>query len=324
MHESRHCISAAQSPRVADGAEERHPAAANSRHAQPCPPDYLVSLLRIFRRWRPSRPVLSTRTRGQSEHVEHLLIMESKRLSVTWKGDAAAVMLNRPERGNALDEVMVEELLDVLERVTTKGCSILTFTGAGKHFCTGFDLEGIEGQSDGDLLLRFVRVELLLQALHHAPFPILCFAHGRNFGAGVDILLACSDRIADPSARFRMPGWRFGLALGTRRLNRRIGHERARAILRDATEFTADDAKTWGAISEIVPKAEWFTRDHAITVQWETLERPARERLLRMTVQDTRAEDIADLVASAARPGLKARITQYGAQRRTQPDTASG
>lgn len=250
--------------------------------------------------------------------------MELKRLSMTWNGDAAAVMLNRPERGNALDAVMVEELLDVLEKVTTKSCSTLTLTGAGKNFCTGFDLEDVDGQSDGDLLLRFVRVELLLQALHHAPFPILCFAHGRNFGAGVDILLACSDRIADPAARFRMPGWRFGLALGTRRLSRRIGHERARTILRDAAEFTADDAKAWGAISDIVPQAEWSTRDRLMTAQWESLEPPARERLLRMTIQDTRAEDMADLVASAARPGLKARLTRYGARRRTQPDTAAG
>src|SRR5689334_21011697 len=183
--------------------------------------------------------------------------MEYKRLSVTWTEDVAAVTLNRPERGNALDTMLVEELLDALEQAAMRPCAIMTLSGAGNHFCTGFDLEGIEAQTDGDLLLRFVRIELLLQALHHAPFPILCFAHGRNFGAGVDILLACSDRFADPGARFRMPGWHFGLALGTRRLTGRIGNARAREILRDAAEFTAEDAEAWGAVGAVVAKPEW-------------------------------------------------------------------
>ena len=49
--------------------------------------------------------------------------------------------------------------------------------GAGNHFCAGFDFTGYQDQSEGDLALRFIRIETLLQALHHAPFETLALAH---------------------------------------------------------------------------------------------------------------------------------------------------
>ncbi len=232
----------------------------------------------------------------------------------TWDGDIVSVTLNRPERGNSLDARTVEDLHDALAQAAARPCAAMVLTGAGRNFCTGFDLSDLDTASDADLLHRFVRIELLLQALYHAPFPIVVLAKGRSFGAGVDIVCACSDRIATPDARFRMPGWRFDLALGTRRLAGRIGADRTRAILRDATEFSGRDALAWGLLTELAEEGAWSDTVRAVLAKWDAISIAARRHLLALTASDTRAEDLADLASSASRPGLRQRIADYRAK----------
>src|SRR3546814_5225542 len=87
----------------------------------------------------------------------------------------------------------------------------------GKNFSAGFDFTGYEDQTDGDLLLRMVRIETLLQRVAGSPSLTVALAHGRNFGAGVDLFAACKLRYCSPATSFRMPGLKFGLVLGTRR-----------------------------------------------------------------------------------------------------------
>ena len=235
-------------------------------------------------------------------------------LVLVWNGDILSVTLNRPERGNSLDAQTVEDLLDALEQAKAKQCAAIALTGAGRNFCTGFDLSDLDAVSDGDLLHRFVRIELLLQAIYHSPIPIVALAKGRSFGAGVDIVCACSERIANSDARFRMPGWRFDLALGTRRLAGRIGVDRARAILRDATEFSAHDALAWGMLTELAEESAWPAMLRAVHGKWSAMSAPARKQLLALTTSDSRAADLADLVLSASRPGLRQRITGFRAK----------
>lgn len=232
----------------------------------------------------------------------------------TWDDDILSITLNRSERGNSLDTQTVEDLLDALEQAKVRSCAVMILNGAGRNFCTGFDLSDLDTVSDPDLLHRFVRIELLLQSLYHAPFPIVVLAKGRSFGAGVDIVCACSDRIATPDAQFRMPGWRFDLALGTRRLAGRIGADRARAILRDAAEFSARDALAWGMLTELAEESAWPATVRAAHAKWSAISATARQHLLALTACDTRAADLADLVRSASRPGLRQRIADYRAK----------
>jgi len=82
-----------------------------------------------------------------------------------------AITLQRPQRSNALNPAMVEALIQTLSQ--SDGIRSCTLRGAGKNFCAGFDLSDIESLSDGDLLLRFVRIETLLQQVQHAPFPVM-------------------------------------------------------------------------------------------------------------------------------------------------------
>lgn len=221
----------------------------------------------------------------------------------------AHINLCRPDRGNALGPELVEAALAAVQRMPEDGARLILLRGDGRHFCTGFDLSDLSGLSDGDLLLRVVRIEMLLQAIHHAPVPTVAVAHGSTFGAGADLVAACQIRLALPGTRFAFPGAGFGLALGTRRLALRIGSEAARDLIGSGRRIEVEEAVALGLVERVVQPA-------ALDAELATVRPPATDagttaRIWSLTASDTREADMANLVASAARPGLKARITDY-------------
>ena len=219
--------------------------------------------------------------------------------------------LNRPQKANALSAALVEALIDAVEYAATDGTRLLILDSAGSHFCAGFDFTDAQTQSEGELALRFLRIETLLQALYHAPYETLALAHGRVFGAGADIVASCGIRIAAPGTTFRMPGLRFGVVLGTRRLVHRIGADQARDILSTARTFDAVEALGAGFLTGITAAEEWLAQIAAAQSAAETLTPAAASALHRRTVTDSRAEDMAELARSVSTPGLKERIRKY-------------
>ena len=225
-------------------------------------------------------------------------------------GEVVILTLNRPERGNALDPLTVEALLAAVERAPTEGAGLIVIGGEGRHFCTGFDLTGIDRASDGDLLLRFVRIELLLQRVYESPVPVMVLAKGRVVGAGAELFCAAMHRIAAPEATFRMPGWRFGVALGTRRLVDRVGSDVARLLLLEDRTFDAELARTIGFATDIAPEPGWPAAIAAAS-GGNALSREAAGLLLGLTVPRHADADMAALVETASRPGLRQRIQAY-------------
>jgi enoyl-CoA hydratase/carnithine racemase len=232
-------------------------------------------------------------------------------LATTRAGNVTRLRLARPEKANALDAALVDALLDAVHAACHDGTRLLAIEGEGRNLSAGFDFSDAEHSSQGETLLRFVRIEQLLQALYHAPFATLAFAHGRNFGAGADLFLACSIRIAAHDATFRMPGLRFGVQLGTRRLAQRIGAEPARRILAESTTLDADEALALGFAQRLEPRDDWNSIVDMEARHAASLSPAAAARLHAATLTDTRAQDMADLVASVAEPGLAERIKAY-------------
>ena len=230
-------------------------------------------------------------------------------LIVERDGAHKRVRLNRPDARNALSPALVEGLLEVVADSAADGTRLLELSGEGRNFCAGFDLSDLDAQSEGDLLLRFVRVEQMLQAVHHAPFHTLALAHGRVVGAGADLVLACRSRVAAPGTMFEMPGAGFGLILGTRRLGSAVGDDAALELL--AGRFDAEKAKAAGFIGEIAVQEDWAGLSHRVLARATRLAPETETAMLGALRADSRAADMADLVASAARPGLKQRIAAY-------------
>lgn len=222
--------------------------------------------------------------------------------------------LDRPQLGNALDVAMVSALQEALEEVhADKTIHTLVLRAEGKHFCTGFDLSDLEQASDGDLLHRFVQIELLLAGLWHAPVRTVAFAQGRAWGAGADLFACCDLRVAQQDSSFCFPGVRFGLVLGTRRLASRIGEGAALSTVSEGRMLGADEALAAGLVSETctLEFATWLE-----TLPVPVIDRATGAALKRATRAEQRDADLAALVRSAARPGLRDRIAAYRSARR--------
>lgn len=232
-------------------------------------------------------------------------------LMISTADGVSEITLNRADRANALGPALVEDLLAAVEAAAAGGTRLLVLRGEGKSFCSGFDLSDLADVTDGDLVNRLIRIETLLQAVYHAPFPTLALAHGRVFGAGADLFCACSSRIAAPGTSFRMPGLGFGIVLGTRRLKVRVGEDQARRIQNSGLTFDAEEALALGFATGMADSDGWPQIIADARAAAHTLSPRATADLFRVTVTDTRDADMADIARTASVPGLKDRIAAY-------------
>ncbi|MBL8382243.1 MAG: enoyl-CoA hydratase/isomerase family protein [Burkholderiales bacterium] len=234
-------------------------------------------------------------------------------LRVTGADGASTLTLDRPDRANALDSDLVEALHGALDDLERSAPRFVLLAAEGRNFCAGFDFSGFEEASVAELCWRFVRIEQLLQRLAHAPWPVAALVQGPAYGAGADLVVACQDSSAAGAARFRMPGWKFGLALGTRRLIARAGAAAAHDFLAQARTIDAAEARALGLV-----RREHAPGDEARAVATmreaaSALAPGAARRLAAITVHDTRAQDMASLVESLTDGDLKARIRGFRA-----------
>lgn len=224
----------------------------------------------------------------------------------TWR-----ITLNRPDKMNALSASLVEALIETVTLAHEKRARLLVFQGAGKTLSAGFDLSDLDTQSEGDLVLRFIRIELLLQMIADSSAHTLCFAHGRVFGAAADLFAVCRQRIATPDSSFRMPGLKFGLVLGSRRLAEIVGTEQARQLLEETKIFSAQDALRMGVAHQLAAPTEWPAITQSAMQRAMHLDGVTRAGLHRALRDPNADADVANLVRSAARPGLKTRLQEY-------------
>ena len=225
--------------------------------------------------------------------------------------ECARILLKRPDIGNALNASMVDDLDRAIDEALESGVRLIVFEGAGRHMCTGFDLSDLDRCSDGDLLLRLVRIEQVLQKVYRCPVVTAAIGSGRVYGAGADLFAACDRRIGLPDTRFAFPGSSFGLVLGTRRFATRVGNDVAQRTLLQGADIEVQRAAQIGLVTDLVDLA-------ALPVLLEDI-RASATRLDPKTVAAVRAQtsssdddrDLSSLVISASRPGLKDRITAY-------------
>lgn len=244
----------------------------------------------------------------------------------TREGGVLHLQLNRPDKGNALSASLVEALTAALEAaVSDSKLRLLVLSGAGRHFCTGFDLSDLDHETDDSLLARFTRVELLLQAVNAAPFATLALARGRTMGAGADLFAACTERWIVDDASFAFPGAGFGLVLGTTRLATLVGATRAAQWIEGGALIDAASACTSGLATRQMAADALDTESAALLSRVSRLELHT-QRAIHAAIDASRrphgdagdAQDLARLVRSAARPGLRDRVAAYrAAQRKT-------
>lgn len=224
---------------------------------------------------------------------------------------AMTVTLARPDKANALSADMSDGVLAAIRRAEEDDVRAVVLRGDGRHFCAGFDFGDFDALTDGDLALRFLQVEEMLQAVFHAAVPVLALVQGRAIGAGADLAAAAMKVVATPEARFQMPGPKFGVILGTRRLAYRVGNVRARQIQIESRPVEAEEGHALGLIDALAFQEDWpaataeFVRDYA------QLDAGTVSSLAEVTRPDTRDADMTALARSVAIPGIKDRIAAF-------------
>ena len=158
----------------------------------------------------------------------------------------AQITLCSPKRRNAFSREMVAAIRQSLNQaLALRDCHTVVFRSESEDFSTGFDVGGVDQETDESLRERFRDIEALLAAIYMAPCRTVALARGRTWGAAADLVVSCDERWAIGDADFRFPGARFGLVLGSRRLASRIGRDRARQLL-----FSGQALGTAAAISD--------------------------------------------------------------------------
>lgn len=175
-------------------------------------------------------------------------------IGVSQIGSVVTVELQRPERRNALNSQLVEELREIFEKVAADGVRAVVLTGQGTVFCAGADLSGDAFAADyPDRLVE------LHKAMDAAPMPVIGAINGPAIGAGLQLAMQCDLRVVDAEAFFQFPTSKYGLALDNwsiRRLSSLVGHGRARAMLLTAERLTAQVALQTGMANRIGTLAE--------------------------------------------------------------------
>lgn len=198
--------------------------------------------------------------------------MDLETILVERNEGVVTVTLNRPEKKNAVNARMWDELLETFEAVADDpGDRALVITGAGGAFCSGADLTDLSGDATPQPRINSMRhVADVALALHRLPKPTIAKVGGVAAGAGCNLALGCDLIVASDTARFSEIFARRGLSIdfgGSWLLPRLVGLHKAKELALLADIISAQEAERIGLVNKVVPAAEldaavdeWATR----------------------------------------------------------------
>ena len=178
------------------------------------------------------------------------------------------ITLDRPDRLNAMDSALIEELHGALDAVADDPrCRGVVLTGAGRGFCAGLDLKGYGSAPDGDgsgspqdRLATQQHIAALVPRLRSLRQPVVAAVNGPAAGGGFALALGCDVRVAASSARFNVAFVRIGLSgcdIGVSwLLPRLVGASRAYELMLTGRLIDAAEAERIGLVLRVVPDGE--------------------------------------------------------------------
>jgi enoyl-CoA hydratase len=174
------------------------------------------------------------------------------------------VTINRPDKLNAINEVVMRELGEVVQEVySNTDIRSAIITGAGsKAFVAGADISEFSGgREDGTALSK--KGQDIFSGIETSPKPIVAAVNGFALGAGCELAMSCHFRIAASNAKFGQPEVNLGLIPGyggTQRLTQLIGKGRALELLLTANMIDAGTALQFGLVNHVVDPGELINK----------------------------------------------------------------
>jgi 2-(1,2-epoxy-1,2-dihydrophenyl)acetyl-CoA isomerase len=196
--------------------------------------------------------------------MEYEFVIYQKQGALAW------ITFNRPDRLNALNAPMGEDVLRALDEAERdEEVRVLVITGAGRAFCAGDDLRSRDEHRLPVAVRQYLegtgRWPRIVKRLRAIPKPVIAMVNGHAHGAGFDTALACDFRFASEEATFCHAYILRGLASGTAMIPRYVGIGKATELLFTGRRLSAAEADELGLVTRVVPAAELesATRDFA-------------------------------------------------------------
>ena len=209
------------------------------------------------------------------EHLEEIFKPEGvgeragsermKRVVLRRKPPIAWIILNRPEKLNALTSEMMEDLDEVLKDLEGDDeVRVVVIRGAGKNaFSVGADINLFKGLSREEAEKESKRWKEIIDDIESFPKPTIAAIKGYCLGCGLEIALACDFRLASSNSILGQPEIRLGLipgAGGTQRLVKLIGLGRAKELLMLGKKISAEEAERIGLVNMVIPPEDFDER----------------------------------------------------------------
>ncbi|MBI5119132.1 enoyl-CoA hydratase/isomerase family protein [Candidatus Poribacteria bacterium] len=175
-------------------------------------------------------------------------------------GPILTITLNRPERLNAFNADMFRDLGQAVEAISeNKDVRAVVFTGAGRAFCSGADLNTVSeyhAEAEGDAIAQGIRqAQNLFDRVEEIELPTIAAINGHAVGAGLQLALACDIRVAVRGSKLGLSDVKIGIvpALGaTTRLPDLIGLAKTKELILIGDLISADEASEIGLVSRVV------------------------------------------------------------------------
>jgi 2-(1,2-epoxy-1,2-dihydrophenyl)acetyl-CoA isomerase len=225
------------------------------------------------------------------------------------EGAVARITLNRPDKLNALTQVMSDELVDAFTGISKDdGVRAVVLTGAGRGFCAGQDLTEFEASYrkgdrpdiEGHLERSY---HTLIPVIVDIPQPVIAAVNGVAAGAGVSLAAACDIRVGSEEARFIQAFVRIGLVPdsgGTWLLPRLVGYPRALEMSMTGEPVDAQHALDIGLVTHVYPAASFVEETEAFAARLAALPTRALAATKRLMREAFAADLAAALKAEAA------------------------
>lgn len=177
---------------------------------------------------------------------------------LTADGDVAELTLNRPDKLNAVDDAMADELDARLAEAEASGPRALVLRGEGRGFCAGRDLAAAEPLTE-DAAAILARLNPIVARLARFPAPTFAAVHGPALGFGLGLALACDVTYVAADAKVGSPFGRIGAVLDSgahQFLVERIGPHRTLELVYGGRLLSGEEADAWGIVNRSLPGDE--------------------------------------------------------------------
>lgn len=181
---------------------------------------------------------------------------------VSVEGEIARLVLNRPEKRNAVNDAMLAELAAFFDAIP-QGVKVILLRGEGGHFSSGLDLSEQVEREPEQVMRHSRNWHRLMDQIQFSGIPVVALLNGAVMGGGLEIATAAHVRVAEPSAMFRLPEGKRGIFVGggaTVRVGRILGPDRMTEMMLTGRAYNGEEGCRLGLAHHLAGEGEGLAK----------------------------------------------------------------